>query len=501
VTSATSGERLSAPALSIVRVVARRWPPVVAALAAGALLGLGASLAVTPTYQSSSRVFLTFSLSGGSSPQLDPSQVVVTEAQLVTASQSLTEIASHLRTSVGNVAGHLTAAPAPTGYYFTVTGTAASQANADKLVAAAVTVYADQLASASGPGAVRQLQDQRASLEEQAPTLDPKSDAYGDLQNEIGQLTVDIQNAQVAQAIAASNVRLAETPVEDGRIAPKTFTDVLIGALAGLFLGVASIWVWYLGRPTVLDGRAAADAIGAPLLAGAPAKAAPTSDTIVSAVAAVLSPTAKVVALTPAAAGDLSEDAVAGIAAGWSNDQGLVLVLDALPGSHMRAVLERLPRPTTAALPSWAHEQTCFARSSGGRGHVLYNRVSPSRAARPGGLAPILADRARDVDLVLLLTPPLTELPMTAASALQADAVVVVTSQASRTDELAAIPRDWPALADRIVGVIHADRGGIRLSAPAGETRPEARATVAAVPGARDQAESLDVERYARPRH
>jgi hypothetical protein len=156
-------------------------------------------------------------------------------------------------------------------------------------------------------------------------------------------------------------------------------------------------------------------------------------------------------------------------------------------------VLERLPPATSGALPRWAHEATCMARSSGGgRGHVLYNRVSPSRASRPGGLAPILADRARDVDLVLLLTPSLTDLPMTAASALQADAVVVITSGFTRTDELAAVARDWPALSDRIVGVIHGDRGGFRPSTIAAESRAASRSSPS---GSADRGRDRDRER------
>nr|MDT0664695.1 hypothetical protein [Micromonospora sp. DSM 115978] len=141
----------------------------------------------------------------------------------------------------------------------------------------------------------------------------------------------------------------------------------------------------------------------------------------------------------------------------------VVLVVDASPTSEVRTVLERLPRATSGELPRWAHDPTCLARSSGtGRGHVLYNRVAPARAARPGGLAPILADRAPVVDLVILLTPPLADLPMTAASALQADAVVILTSQETRVDELAQVSRDWPALAERIVGVVHDTRTGLR---------------------------------------
>jgi hypothetical protein len=132
---------------------------------------------------------------------------------------------------------------------------------------------------------------------------------------------------------------------------------------------------------------------------------------------------------------------------------------------------------------------------------VLYNRVAPSRAARPGGLAPILADRAPVVDLVVLLTPPLSDLPMTAASALQADAVVVITSEDTRVDELAQVPRDWPALAERIVGVIHDSRSGFRRPNPEGRAARSSNPPPPAL-DVDDTSRGVDSEptdRYARP--
>lgn len=499
------GDGRSAPSLSLLRVLGRRWFHIVIAMVACGVVGLAVSLVATPTYQASARVFLTLD------PTSDHVRTLETQAQLATSTQAIADIAKSLRVSDGYIAAHLTAVPADAADYFTITGTSNNQKKADELVIAARDEYKSLLVTYSGGGSstISELEAKQKALADEANGPKDPSGAIADAAN---QLVDQITGAVVSQATATSMIGLAENPTEGGKIAPKPFTNLLIAMLVGLFVAVAFVWIRYLRRPTVLDGRAAADAIGAPLIVGGSGPAAPSIDTIVSAMAAVLSPTVKVVSLTAAAQGDLTSDTVAGIAASWSDDQGVVLVLDASPSSDVRAVLERLPPATSGALPRWAHEATCMARSSGGgRGHVLYNRVSPSRASRPGGLAPILADRARDVDLVLLLTPPLTDLPMTAASALQADAVVVVTSELTRTDELAAVPRDWPALSDRVVGVIHGDRGGFRPSAVVAESRSANRSSPS---GSADRTRDRDrdrdfdrdvdvddTDRFARPRY
>ncbi|OHV37813.1 MULTISPECIES: Wzz/FepE/Etk N-terminal domain-containing protein [Pseudofrankia] len=498
-----TGDGGNAPALSLLRVLGRRWFHIVIAVVVAGALGLIVSMAVTPTYKSTARVFLSTDATeaGGS---VDLSRVVQTQAELATSKQAVTQVATKLHQNPGYVAAHVTAVPADSAYYFTITALADTQLRANQLVSNTRDVYKTLLTNYNGgdQATVDALQKAWNEVRTQLGAATPGSPNYNVLNDTLTKLNTKLTDAKVAQAISATTVGFTEDPNDAGRIAPKPFTSVLIAGLIGLFVAIAVIWVRYLRRPTVLDGRAAADSLGAPLIVGA-SGVTPSIDTIVSAMAAVLSPTVKVVALTPAAAGDLTSETVAGVAASWSDDQGVVLVLDASPSSEVRSMLERLPRATSGELPRWAHEPTCLARSSGsGRGHVLYNRVSPSRASRPGGLAPILADRAPVVDLVLLLTPPLTDLPMTAASALQADAVVVITSPDTRTDELASVPRDWPALAERIVGVIHAERGGFRPSTIAAETRGGARPTVG---GTIDR--DLDhrdgdpevTDRYARP--
>jgi capsular polysaccharide biosynthesis protein len=490
----------TAPSLSLLRVLGRRWLQILIVMAGCGIVGLLLSMVSPPSYQSSARIFLTLDAN------VDHTRTLETQAELATSTQAVADLARTLRTTEAYVAAHLSATPAASADYFVITGTSDNQKKADELVAAATAEYRTLLVSYSG-GSQSTINDLIAKQKQLAAQANGPTDPDGALSDAANRLLDQITTAEVSQATATSIIGLAETPAQRGKVAPKPFVNLAIAMLVGLFLAVAVIWIRYLRRPTVLDGRSAADAVGAPLIAGGPGQSAPSIDTIVSAMAAVLSPTVKVVSLTPAAAGDLTADTVAGIAASWSDDQGVVLVLDAAPSSEVRAVLERLPAATSAGLPRWAHEATCLARSSGGgRGHVLYNRVSPSRASRPGGLAPILADRARDVDLVLLLTPPLTDLPMTAASALQADGVVLLTSALTRTDELAAVPRDWPALSDRVVGVIHGDRGGFRPAAAApAETRSSIRSSSPG--GSTDRGRDLDrgdgdaAERYARQRY
>jgi capsular polysaccharide biosynthesis protein len=493
-------EGRSAPSLSLLRVLGRRWLHILIVMVVCGVLGLLVSMVSTPTYEATARIFLTLD------PNADHARALETQSGLATSTQAVTDIAKTLRTTRNYVAGHLSATPSDSADYFTIVGTADSQTKADELVGQATSEYKTLLITYSG-GSQTTIDQLVAQQKELAKEANGPADTDGAIADAANRLLDQISAAEVSQATATSMIGLAEAPAQRGKIAPKPITNLLIAMLVGLFLAVAVIWIRYLRRPTVLDGRAAADAIGAPLIVGGSGPAPPDIDTIVAAMAAVLSPTVKVVALTAATQGDLAADTVAGIAASWSEDQGVVLVLDAAPSSEVRAMLERLPQATSGALPRWAHEPTCLARSSGiGRGHVLYNRVSPPRASRPGGLAPILADRARDVDLVLLLTPPLTDLPMTAASALQADAVVVVTSSLTRTDGLAVIPRDWPALSDRVVGVIHADRGGFRPS-PAVDGRAADRASPAG--GSTERAREYDraepelsaAERFARQRY
>ena len=471
-----------APGLSLLKVLGRRWFAVVISVFAFGAIGLVVSKQLTPTYQSSAKIFLNSSeeaLGGGS---VDPTRVVQTQAEFAASTQVVTTIAQQLQVSNLYVADRLTTVPAEEGYFFEIVGTDDTQAKANQLVTAAKDQYV-KLSSTFGSSndanlaALRKSRDDLAA--EQAPlaaaratgtpVLTPQQTArLKELDTLIPLLDDDIVTAQRQAAGVAATVALAEDARDDGQTSPNLFVNALLGALFGLLASAAVIWSRYLRRPTVLDGRSAADALGAPLIAGPSSERANvelTTDVLVSAMAAVLSPTVKVVALTPAGAGDLAPETVAAVAAAWSDDQGVVLVVDASPTSDVRTVLERLPRATSGELPRWAHDPTCLARSSGtGRGHVLYNRVAPARAARPGGLAPILADRAPVVDLVILLTPPLADLPMTAASALQADAVVILTSPETRVNDLAQVSRDWPALAERIVGVVHDTRSGFRRS-------------------------------------
>jgi capsular polysaccharide biosynthesis protein len=497
------------------RVLGRRWFAIVITVIVAGALGLIISQQLTPKYTASARIFLSTDTDRAGGGQVDLTRVVQTQAQFATSTQALDGIANTLQVSRDYVGSRINASPDPGGYFFTITATDDTQSKAVRLVKTAETVYVQLLRTTSTgttsvPDLERardQLAQQRFQLTTQQSAGDPTVTARADVLNgQIRALTEAIVAARNNATLGASKITLAEEPKAEGQTAPKVFVNVLIAALLGLFLSAAVIWARYLRRPTVLDGRAAADALGAPLIVGPPAGRAAaevSTDIIVSAMAAVLSPTVKVVALTPANVGDLGGETVAGVAASWSDDQGVVLVLDASPASDVRAILERLPRATSGELPRWAHEPTCLARSSGsGRGHVLYNRVAPSRAARPGGLAPILADRAPVVDLVVLLTPPLSDLPMTAASALQADAVVVITSEGTRVDELAQVPRDWPALAERIVGVIHDPRSGFRRPNADGRAAPRSSSPPPPVLDVEDTARGIDSEptdRYARP--
>jgi capsular polysaccharide biosynthesis protein len=483
--SAAQGSDLgrSTPGLPLFRVIARRWVAIVVTVVVFAAIAMIISKREAPAFSASARVFLTTSdTSTGNSTTVDPTQLVETHAEFAASTTALDQIAKQLGTTRDSVGRRLKTQAATNGYFFTITGSASSQAGAVKLVKTDESVYQSLLVTyGRGPQSqltrdnarLVQLKAQLAKLNNQLNTQgddanDTVSTNISTVNGEISDVTRQIASLQLS-SLNSGTVLLAEPPREDGQTAPSTSRNVIVGGILGLLLSILAIVVLYLRRLNVLDARDAADALGAPLIAnitGGRKNGRQASDLLLPSLAAVMSPTVKVVALTPSTAADLSADLVASLAASWADDQGIVLILDATPQSDVRAALERLPRATTNALPRWAREPTCLARSSGsGRGSVLYSRVAPARAARPGGLAPILADRASDVDIILLLTPSLADFPMTAASAMQADAVVVFTSPETRLKELTQVRQDWPALAERIAGTVHDERPGFRRSA------------------------------------
>ncbi len=468
---------------SLLRILGRRWLAIVIAVVIGAALALILAKRQAPVFQATGRVFLNTSNAALGAGSVDASRAVQTQAQFAGSTAALDLIAEQLKVPRLYVARRLKVTPSGEGYFFTIVGRDSTAERATQLVQSTETAY-QQLLSQYGndsSGTVQRLTSLRdeiyknlQKLQAQQAALPRNADdqvlasQISNLNSQLADLNRRIPEAQVNAALTAGSVTLAEPARADGQVAPHLFRNTLVGALVGLFLAAAVVWCAYLRRPTALDGRGAAAVLDAPLIAAVSGKRGgglPT-DTLVSAMSAVLSPAVTVVALAPVTRGDLSADLVAAVSASWSDDQGVVLIIDASAESEVRAPLERLPRAVSGELPRWAHEPTCLARSSGtGRGHLLYNRVAPARAARPGGLAPILADRAPAVDLVILLAPALDELPMTAVPATQADAIIVFASGDSPLKELSRIPRHWPALAERIVGVVFDGRSAVRRSA------------------------------------
>ncbi|EFC84820.1 LPS biosynthesis protein [Parafrankia sp. EUN1f] len=513
---AEGGRAPSAP--SLIRIIKPRWMVIVIATVILAALAMIVSKQQAATYEASSRIFLSTDKIGDS---VDPGRYTQTQAQLATSTAALDKIAADLKISRDDVVKRLKTTPSDEGYFFTIIGKGSTQQAAIDFVNKAKNAYVAQLGNSGngdtstvddlGAARDRKLQE-KTEIEQQLranPTDLRLVSRQTVIDGELTQIQNQLTEAGVAGELASTSVRLAEAPQSDGQVAPNLFRNVLVAALLGLFGSIAGLWIMYQRRPTILDPHNSADLLGVPLIADLPPNrtSANAAETLVSAMSAVMSPTSKVVAFTPASRTDLSSELVAAVAAAWSDDQGVVLILDTSAQSEVRASLEGLPRPTSAELPHWAHEPTCLARSSGtGRGHILYNRVSPARAARPGGLAPILADRAPVVDLVILVTAALADLPMTAASAIQADAVVVITSSDTNLKELEQVPRDWPALAERVVGVVHDGRTAVRRNAGGGRSSASASVesiTSASQVGGEPQGRgSRDIEatdRYARP--
>ncbi|CAJ64872.1 MULTISPECIES: Wzz/FepE/Etk N-terminal domain-containing protein [Frankia] len=513
------GETSRAPsAPSLFRIIQPRLLIIAIVVVIFAALAAIYSKAQSATYSSSARVFLSTTSDTLGANSVDATRFVQTQAQFAQSSAAVAVIAKDLKLSESDVSSRLSTSPSDAGYFFVIKGKGPSQEAANSLVKSAETAYSTLLTSygANSEASVNALIKLRDQLVNEGTTANQGADAAAanDVtvrSNQISQLNQKIADARTAAAVGSSAVKLAEPPVADGQGGPNLLRNVLVAAIVGLLGSIAAIWIMYQRRPTILDPHNPSDTLGVPLIAALePGRTtASAAETLVSAMSAVMSPTSKVVAFTPASRGDLAADLVSSVAAAWSDDQGVVLILDTSPSSEVRASLEGLPRATSGELPRWAHEPTCLARSSGtGRGHILYNRVSPARAARPGGLAPILADRAPVVDLVILVTSALAELPMTAASAIQADAVVVITSTETHLKELEQVPRDWPALAERVVGVVHDGRTGIRRAT--GSAVPERRSSVDTItsnspvggegpPSKRGGMDPEVTDRYARP--
>ncbi len=507
----STGETSRAPsAPSLLRILQPRLLIIVIVVVIFAALAAIYSKAQSATYTASARVFLSTDNVTLGANSVDATRYVQTQAQFAESSAAVADIAKNLKLTDTDVSSRLSTTPSDSGYFFVIKGKGPSQEAAISLVKAAESAYSSLLTSYGSSGqpsvaALIKLRDQlTAEQQAQVPGNPPTSDSTV-RSNQISAL-----NTKIADALGSSAIKLAEPPVAGGQGGPNLLRNTIVAALVGLLGAIAAIWIMYQRRPTILDPHNPSDALGVPLIAALePTRTtASAAETLVSAMSAVMSPTSKVVAFTPASRGDLAPDLVASVAAAWSDDQGVVLILDTSPSSEVRASLEGLPRPTSGELPRWAHEPTCLARSSGtGRGHILYNRVSPARAARPGGLAPILADRAPVVDLVILVTSALEELPMTAASAIQADAVVVITSAETHLKELEQVPRDWPALAERVVGVVHDGRTGVRRVAGATSERRSSVEPItsnspvgeSSAPPKRGTPDVEPTDRYARP--
>ncbi|WP_462202740.1 Wzz/FepE/Etk N-terminal domain-containing protein [Frankia sp. CcWB3] len=506
----------SAP--SLLRILQPRLLVVAIVVVIFAALAAAYSKTQTATYRSSARVFLSTDSGTLGANSVDATRFVQTQAQFAQSSAAVAEIAKELKLPEVDVAAWLSTSPSDEGYFFVIEGKGSSQQGADALVKSAEDAYS-KLLTTYGPNSQANISAMiklRDGLVAEQAAAGQGAGIAGSVDNtvrntQIANLNTQIATARTASALASTSIKLAEPPVAGGQSGPNLFRNTLVAAIVGLLGSIAAIWIMYQRRPTILDPHNPSDTLGVPLIAVLePGRTtASAAETLVSAMSAVMSPTSKVVAFTPASRGDLTADLVASVAAAWSDDQGVVLILDTSPSSEVRGVLEGLPRATSGELPRWAHEPTCLARSSGtGRGHILYNRVSPARAARPGGLAPILADRAPVVDLVILVTSALAELPMTAASAIQADAVVVITSTETSLKELEQVPRDWPALAERVVGVVHDGRTGIRRAVAAAPERRSSVDTITSNSPVGDSApvskrgggvDSEATDRYARP--
>lgn len=172
--------------LSVVgQILRRRWPQLVAAAAAGALLGAGAPLLLSPGYETSSRVLLQ---GPRSNDQL------LTETQIATSSGVLDRTAAALGWGLsGPDLRDSVNVQLVDGNVIEIQGTAASPARAQELTDHLVEEYvrySTQLVSSPTNASAQLLQEQREALRQQvAKTNERITELHGSVQR--GGPTVD----------------------------------------------------------------------------------------------------------------------------------------------------------------------------------------------------------------------------------------------------------------------------------------------------------------------
>nr|MDT0667487.1 Wzz/FepE/Etk N-terminal domain-containing protein [Micromonospora sp. DSM 115978] len=125
----------AAPGLSLLKVLGRKWFAIVISVVAFGALGLVATQQLTPTYQSTSKIFLSTSQAAlGTGSGVDPTRIVQTQAEFARSTQVVTAIGEQLQLAPADVLARLTTVPSDQGYFFEIIGNGSTQDAANRLV-------------------------------------------------------------------------------------------------------------------------------------------------------------------------------------------------------------------------------------------------------------------------------------------------------------------------------------------------------------------------------
>lgn len=440
-------------------------------------------------YVATARVFLDSSWVDAAAGAGDSARVVSTQADLAVSNASLRTIARRDGLTAEEVNSRLHVEPSPSGNFFTMTATAESPRVAVDLLRNAEDVYATTMRQAANQAlkaSLNEIAQTRTEVQGQIAGLQSELNATEDfaqrqlqqarvaaLEDQLGQLNRREATQRADAATAPSPIQLADPPSVPAPTSPTPLRNAAIAGLLGLFMGGLMGW-WRRNRGRHREPSAMlSETLGLRLLASIQAGGSGWTSRVrrrehdatggygQAALATILAaPATEVLALTGARPQDLRPELALGLAGAFADIGYRVLLVD---GDVFGHELTRAVDGTPHDPQNRAHEpQALSAREQ------VSATGSPFRVVRlPVGalqgrpdlihLRESTANGGGPVDLVVLVTPPLTTVPALLTS--QADGVVLVVHRSASRAEIADLANTLPGLQANVLGCI-VDEGG-----------------------------------------
>ena len=478
------------PRPRLLDVARRRLPILLLVAILGALVAYALSQLQTPKYSATGRLFLVdpnrdFGLDPDRAPYTDPLRYTRMRAQLVASGPVFEGVARTLGTTAEDVADRVKVLPSREADFVEITGVARTEEGAERLVSLvqrqyeAVTTSAQQ---APYRRAIEQLDRDRAALLRDLRRVNralAQSPGSPELLSERAVLRNDYRFLRNRQARLASNagllgagVLLAEKPVGSSTpISPRPMRNAVIGGLLASLLVLGLLW-WRAGRAPVASSAELVEAtLGGPLLAEVPppghrGSAASLDDAFDQIAYAILAEReARLVLVSPVREADRRPSVVLRIAAALAATGKRPAIVDA---SDSRALTERAGSREDPGLSEVAQHE------GGARALVRAIEAAPGRwvpflgagqrrraPERAGNYEQATTQLLQEFDLVVVDAPQARSLAA-AVSLETRSAAVVVASQQTQLDAIAALRRDLFLLKTPLLGFVYV-RG--RLSA------------------------------------